>query len=130
MKGITKRFIAVCMTFVILSVTPLNEIAPNEISEPATAMAAGDDKGGKYISEIRIGQGETEDEAKKELEEGGYTILKDDAGNYADLNEGAGSKSALKKGANDKIIYLGYKTTSDPNDAITDISVMFSWKRP
>ena len=124
MKGITKRFIAVCMTFVILSVTPLNEIAPNEISEPATAMAAGDDKGGKYISEIRIGQGETEDEAKKELEEGGYTILKDDAGNYADLNEGAGSKSALKKGANDKIIYLGYKTTSDPNDAITDISVM------
>ncbi|HAK58011.1 MAG TPA: hypothetical protein DCP06_03435 [Lachnospiraceae bacterium] len=124
MKGMTKRIIAVCMTFVILSVTPLNDIAPKEISKPATAMAAEDDKGGKYVSEVRIGQGETEEKAKKELEEGGYTILKDDAGNYADLNEGAGSKSELKTGANDKKVYLGYKTTSDPKKAITDLATI------
>ena len=121
MKGMIKRTIAVAMTFVILSITPLNDISPKVITQPDTARAA---ESGKYISEVRIGQGETEDEAKKELEEGGYTILKDDAGEYADLNEDAGSKSIAKEGANDKIVYLGYKTTSDPEDAITDLAVM------
>ena len=121
MMKILKRITALSMTFIILSVTPLNDIAPKAVSLPGTARAA---ESGKYIKEIRIGMGETEDEAKKELEEEGYTILKDDAGNYADLNEGAGSKSVFKKGANDKKVYLGYKTTSEPGDAITDIAVM------
>ena len=100
MKKMMKRITAVCMTFVILSVTPLNDISQKAILQPRTARAAKSD--GKYISEVRIGMGETDEEAKKELEEGGYTILKDESGNYADLNEGAGSKSIFKKGANDK----------------------------
>ncbi len=63
----------------------------------------------------------------------GYTILKDDNGNYADLNKDAGTKNALKEGPNQKIVYLGYKTTADANDAITDLAVMnmeggFSYK--
>ena len=119
-----KRIIAVCMTFVILSVTPLNEAAPGIVSQTDTSMAAESKDGGKYISEIRIGVGSTPDQAKKELEEGGYTILKDDTGNYADLNVDAGSKSLLKEGPTDKIVYLGYKTTSDPEQAITDIAAI------
>ena len=124
MKGMMKRIIAVCMTFVILSVTPLNEAAPGIVSQTDTSKAAESKDGGKYISEIRIGMGSTPDQAKKELEEGGYTILKDDTGNYADLNVDAGSKSLLKEGPTDKIVYLGYKTTSDPEQAITDIAAI------
>ena len=124
MKGMIKRITAVCMTFIILSVTPLNDIAPGKISQPGTARAAESDKGGKYISEVRIGMGETEEEAKNELEAEGFTILKDDSGNYANLNKDAGSKSMFKRGANDKIVYMGYKTTSDAADAITDLAVM------
>ena len=66
MKGMIKRITAVCMTFIILSVTPLNDVAPGKISQPGTARAAESDKGGKYISEVRIGMGETEEEAKNE----------------------------------------------------------------
>lgn len=124
MKGMIKRITAVCMTFIILSVTPMNDIAPGKISQPGTARAAESDKGGKYISEVRIGMGETEEEAKNELEAEGFTILKDDSGNYANLNKDAGSKSIFKRGANDKIVYMGYKTTSDAADAITDLAVM------
>ena len=124
MKGMIKRITAVCMTFIILSVTPLNDIAPGKISQPGTARAAESDGGGKYISEVRIGMGETEEEAKNELEAEGFTILKDDSGNYANLNKDAGSKSIFKRGANDKIVYMGYKTTSDAADAITDLAVM------
>ena len=124
MKGMIKRITAVCMTFIILSVTPLNDVAPGKISQPGTARAAQSDKGGKYISEVRIGMGETEEEAKNELEAEGFTILKDDSGNYANLNKDAGSKSIFKRGANDKIVYMGYKTTSDAADAITDLAVM------
>ena len=124
MKKMIRRITAACMTFVILSVTPLNDVAPGCATEPDTAKAAESTSGGKYITDVRIGMGETADEAKNELEKDGYTILKDDAGNYADINEGAGSKSVLKRGANDKKVYLGYKTTDDANDAITDLAVM------
>ena len=124
-KKIVKKSIAVMMTFIILGITPMNDLSQGLSHLPSAAKAetgaAGD---GKYISEFKVGMGETADEAKKELENEGYTILKDDDGNYADLNDGAGSKSAFKEGANDKIVYLGYKTTSDPNDAVTDLAVM------
>ena len=87
------------------------------------ASAAGNEQQ-KYISEIKIGMGETADQASKELLDEGYTILKDDSGNYADLNKDAGSKSILKEGPNQKIVYLGYKTTANARDAITDLAVM------
>ena len=99
-----------CMTMLVL--------APTQV----IASAAENDK--KYLSEVKVGMGETSDQASKELLAEGYTILKDDNGNYADLNEDAGSKSSLKEGPNQKIVYLGYKTTSDASDAITDLAVM------
>ena len=100
-----------CMTMLIL--------APTQV-----VASAADNTEKKYISEVKVGMGETSDQASKELLDEGYTILKDDNGNYADLNEDAGSKSALKEGPNQKIVYLGYKTTSDASDAITDLAVM------
>ena len=91
---------------------------------PAQVVAsAADSNEQKYISEVKIGMGETSEQASKELLEEGYTILKD-GGEYADLNKDAGSKSALKAGPNQKIVYLGYKTTADASDAITDLAVM------
>ena len=99
-----------CMTMLVLGPTQV------------IASAAGNEQ--KYISEVKIGMGETSDQASKELLADGYTILKDDSGKYADLNKDAGSKSPLKQDPNQKIVYLGYKTTSDANDAITDLAVM------
>ncbi len=99
-----------CMTMLVLS--------------PAQVAASAADSGKKYISEVKVGMGKTSDEASKELLEEGYTILADDKGNYADLNEDAGTGNALKEGPNEKIVYLGYKTTDDAGDAITDLAVM------
>ena len=92
---------------------------------PAQVLAsAADSNEQKYISEVKIGMGETSEQASKELLAEGYTILKDDGGEYADLNKDAGSKSTLKEGPRQKIVYLGYKTTADASDAITDLAVM------
>ena len=104
------------LTSLILCMTML-------IGAPAQLVASAAD-GKKYISEVKVGMGETSDEASKELKSGGYTILTDDKGNYADLNKDAGTSSAMKKGPNQKIVYLGYKTTDDVNDAVTDLAVM------
>ena len=122
MSKILKKTTAMVMALVITSFTPLVDMAPGAPYMSDTVSA--EESGSLYISEVKIGMGETSNEAKKELEAEGYTILKDGSGNNADLNEGAGSKSALKKGANDKIVYLGYKTTDDPSQAITDLAVM------
>ena len=95
------------------------------ILSPAQLVAsAADNNGKKYISEVKVGMGVTSEQASKELLDEGYTILKDDSGNYADLNKDAGSKSILKGGPNQKIVYLGYKTTGNVKDAITDLAVM------
>ena len=84
----------------------------------APVMAA---SGTEYISEVKVGMDKTEEGATKELLEGGYTILSKD-GKYADLNENAGSDAAMARGQ--KKVYLGYKTTTNPNEAITDLAVM------
>ena len=100
-----------CMTMLI--------IAPTQI-----VASAADNTEKKYISEVKVGMGVTSDQASKELLDEGYTILKDDNGNYADLNKDAGAASPMKEGPNQKIVYLGYKTTSEAGNAITDLAVM------
>ncbi len=76
----------------------------------------------KYISEVKVGMDKTEQGAVKELLDEGFTILSKD-GKYADLNEDAGSKDTTM-GRGQKKVYLGYKTTTNPNEAITDLAVM------
>jgi hypothetical protein len=116
MRRRIKRLTAGIMTMVMLGTSSLVNMMPQTAKKAEAATL--------YISEVKVGMGETADEAKKELEKEGYTILKDSSGNNADLNDGAGTSSMFKEGANDKIVYLGYKTTEDPNDAITDLAVM------
>ena len=110
--------ISIIITSVILCVTMLI-LAPAQVAASAAESAKK-----TYISEVKVGMGETSDEAAKELLAEGFTILTDDSGKYADLNKDAGSKSILKSGPNQKIVYLGYKTTEDAGDAITDLAVM------
>ena len=88
-------------------------------SHYAPAMAAGETK---YISEVKVGIGKTEDEAKSELLAEGFAILSKD-GKYADLNYEAGSKDP-SMGRGQKKVYQGYKTTANAKEAITDLAVM------
>ena len=68
-KKIMKKSIAVMMTFIILGITPMNDISQGLSHLPSAAKAeTGTADGGEYISELKVGMGETEDEAKKELE--------------------------------------------------------------
>lgn len=73
----------------------------------------------KYISEVKVGMGKTVDEAAAALK--GYTIVKNGS-DYANLNEDAGGGLAGSKGQ--KAVLLGYKTTSEADDAITDLAVV------
>ena len=72
---------------------------------PLTAFAA---KQETYLKEIRISTGATAKEAKQWLIDNGYTVMD------VDLNQKTGKD----------YVYMGYKTTTDPDEAITDISLM------
>ena len=91
---------------------------------PLQVAAAAEEKKTVYISEVRVGMGETSEEAAKELLAEGFTILTDSDGSYSDLNYRTGTNSGLKKGPTEKIVYLGYKTTTNSKQAITDLAVM------
>ena len=69
-----------------------------------------------YISEVKVYY-DSYDKAKEE----GYTILKDSKGNPVDLNQDAGGGWGSE---GDRAVYLGYKTTSDSKEAITDLALM------
>ncbi len=73
----------------------------------------------EYISEVKIGMGKKPEDAKAALE--GYTILSDESGNPVDLNQKAGGGWGSK---GEKVVYLGYKTTTDRDDAVTDLALM------
>ena len=81
-------------------------------------QAAAEGSQDKYISEVRIGVGKTAEEAAASLD--GYTILQSNRKD-ADLNQSAGGGIGSK---GDRVVYLGYKTTNDKADAITDLAVM------
>ena len=63
--------------------------------------------------------GKSTSEAAGALE--GYTIVTDDFGNKVDFNSNAGGGWGSK---GDKVVYIGYKTTTERKDAITDIALM------
>ncbi len=74
-------------------------------------FAAGSKK--VYIKELVISYGKTADEAKKWLTDNGYEVL-----NY-DLNEDADDIFSKERA-----VYLGYKTTQNAEEAITDMKLM------
>ncbi len=66
-----------------------------------------------YIKDVVISYGDTEEEAKNWLTENGYEILDNN------LNEGADDLISSKRA-----VYLGYTTTNDAEEAITDMRLM------
>lgn len=86
-------------------ITSLILVAVTLFIHPLQVLAANNSK---YIKEVRVSYGETEEEAKSWLKQNGYTVLEQN------LNAGTGKKC----------VYLGYKTTTNVKEAITDISIM------
>ena len=82
------------------------------IVQPCAAGAA-TFTGKAYVKEMIISYGKTEDDAKSWLESKGYKTV-----NY-NLNEGADDTFSTKRS-----VYLGYKTTYNADEAITDMKLM------
>ena len=72
---------------------------------PITAFAA---KQETYIKEVRISTAASESDAKQWLVDNGYTVLD------VNLNQKTGKDA----------VYMGYLTTTNPKEAITDIALM------
>ena len=68
-----------------------------------------------YVSEVKIFMG-----SGSAAESEGFTLLKNGS-NPVDLNKNAGGGLGSK---GDKAVYLGYKTTKNRSEAITDIALM------
>ena len=149
MKKTIKTIIAMTLLLIMATISPMNDLAtsPGGVAraaeddaavsgggaENADAKDTGAEKSGDaaatggnqlYISEVKVGMGETEEEAKSELTAGGFIILTDDSGAPADLNKDAEAGTIYKDGPKTRVVYLGYKTTTDPNQAITDLATM------
>ncbi len=107
-KRMFKRF-ACKATYLILCVallTPCIQLAFLDVSYAEEPQPV-------YISDIKMVNDKNSDtkgrdNAYRQLEEAGYTVVP------YDLNSGTGYGWA----------YLGYKTTTDPNEAITDMKIM------
>ena len=97
MKRFSKALIALILAIVIATLLPVQVVADTP----------------EYISEIKIAMDDTEDL-------NGYIILKD-GNNPADINKGAGGGEGSQGNVP---VYLGYKTTKNRKDAITDLAVM------
>ncbi len=80
--------------------------------QPCSALAASSSKK-TYVKETILSYGKTADEAKKWLTDNGYAVL-----DY-DLNEGADDTFSTKRA-----VYLGYTTTENADEAITDMRLM------
>ena len=106
MKRLIPVIIAVTMAFVMALMNPMETLASNSNSAV-------------YISEFKVGMGKNASTAEAALE--GYTIITDSSGKKVDFNDNAGGGWGSK---GDKVVYIGYKTTSNRNEAITDIGLM------
>ena len=84
--------VALILTLTMIALVPLNTAAANT---------------GKYVSEVYVAYGKDAEEAKKTLEDKGFTSVEDN------LNDG--SKT---------YVMMGYKTTDDIRESITDLAVM------
>ncbi len=89
-----KVLVALVLTLTFIALVPMNTVA-----------AA--DNNGKYVSEVYVAYGKDADEAKKTLSDKGFTPVD------GNLNDG-GKTYAM----------MGYKTTDDIRDSITDLAVM------
>jgi len=99
-KGMT-RLIRILISLVLVAVFAA--------IQPCAVVAANEET---YISELVIETGSSAAEAKAKLTDNGYTVYDKNISNTSNDTNTSG------------YMYIGYKTTSDPNEAITDIRVM------
>ena len=78
-----------------------------------TSVFAATFNGKKYVKETILSYGNTADEAKKWLTDNGYEIVDNN------LNDGANDWASTERA-----VYLGYKTTDNADEAITDMKLM------
>ena len=101
MKHLRRTLIAVLLAVLVGVMAPLQALAASDSPD--------------YISEVKVFIG---DYSTAEAE--GYTLLKD-GDNPVDLNQNAGGGLGSK---GEKAVYLGYKTTKNSKEAITDLALM------
>lgn len=104
MKQLSRAIVAILMVILMAALLPMQVMADSQT---------------EYISEIKVGYGVKDSDAKAGLD--GYTILSDEQGNPIDLNQKAGGGAGSR---GDRVVYLGYKTTTERNEAVTDLAVM------
>ena len=97
------------------------EKAAEDAKETESPEKSGETK--LYISELKLGEGITAEDAQKSLLDEGYFILEKD-GTPVNLNYDSASHNVFSDSPKEVYIYLGYKTTTDPDEAITDMAVM------
>ena len=120
-----KKLVSMLMIAVMFSINPLSDAAPkkmraqktNEDTKEAEKQDSSEDAGetaspNNYVSELRLFKGE--DECRKGESEG-WTIVKNGDQN-SNLNEVTTKESPS--------VYLGYKTTTDENEAIRDVKML------
>ncbi len=78
-----------------------------------TSAFAATFNGKKYVKETIISYGKTADEAKKWLTDNDYEVVDNN------LNDGAADWASTERA-----VYLGYKTTDNADEAITDMKLM------
>ena len=108
MKHLSRALIAIILAVLMAGLLPVQVFANTP----------------EYISEIKIGMGKNSADALAGLN--GYTVFKD-GNNPIDLNKDAGveQRGLANAGAKgNKIVYLGYKTTRNRKEAITDLALM------
>ena len=89
-----KMLVALVLTLTTIALVPMNTVGAAE-------------NNGKYVSEVFVAYGKDANEAKKTLEDKGFTPVE------GNLNDG-GKTYAM----------MGYKTTDNIRDSITDLAVM------
>ena len=98
MKNLSRVVIAILLVIIMATLLPIQVFADTP----------------DYISEVKIAMGNT-DSLK------GYIVLSDSNNKPIDLNQKSGGGSFSK---GEKAVYLGYKTTKEPQEAITDLALM------
>ena len=94
MKGLVRKTISI----VLVITTLLTLVIPASAARP---------KANQFLSELQMAQASTADEAKTMLITAGYTVIDKDLNPDGEVS-----------------VYLGYKTSTNVEDAITDIAVM------
>ncbi|MCR5203410.1 MAG: hypothetical protein K6D02_10065, partial [Lachnospiraceae bacterium] len=102
-KRIIKRAFALFMAGTVIVSSPLGEKSKEAVKAATT----------EYVKDVVLSYGKNEEDAKKWLKDNGYKVVEGDLHKGTDVS-----------GKTVNAVLMGYKTTTNPNDAITDISAM------